>query len=67
MVIGGGNLAVDVARVLSGRPGVVGGGRGSSYHVFFGISGRNAASQWEIEEGLEEGIEIFNRWGVKKF
>ncbi len=67
IVIGGGNVAIDVARVAL-RVARVSLEEGAARVTMFSLESLEEmpASQWEIEEGLEEGIEIFNRWGVKE-
>ena len=67
IVIGGGNVAIDVARV-SLRVARVSLEEGAARVTMFSLESMEEmpASQWEIEEGLEEGIDIFNRWGVKE-
>ncbi|WED24278.1 FAD-dependent oxidoreductase [Vibrio sp. JC009] len=60
VVIGGGNVAIDVARtaVRSGAEKV----------TLFCLEGRYQmpAHDEEVEEALEEGIDICNRWGPKR-
>jgi NADH-quinone oxidoreductase subunit F len=67
IVIGGGNVAIDVARVAL-RVARVSLEEGAARVTMFSLESMEEmpASQWEIEEGLEEGIDIFNRWGVKE-
>jgi len=61
VVIGGGNVAVDVARCAL-RVGA------KEVHLVC-LEARNEmpAYAWEIEEALEEGIEIHCSWGPKRF
>jgi NADH-quinone oxidoreductase subunit F len=67
VVIGGGNVAIDVARV-SLRVARISLERGATRVTMFCLESPEEmpASQWEVEEALEEGIDIFNRWGVKE-
>jgi len=67
VVIGGGNVAIDVARVHL-RVARISLERGATRVTMFCLESPEEmpASQWEVEEALEEGIEIFNRWGVKE-
>ena len=60
VVIGGGNVAVDAARVLL-RFGV------RSVHVVC-VEAREEmpAFEWEVKEMLNEGVILHNSWGVKE-
>jgi len=61
IVIGGGNVAVDVARSALRL--------GAKEVKMVCLEARNEmpAYSWEIEEALEEGIEISCSWGPKRF
>ncbi len=60
IVIGGGNVAMDVARSLLRL--------GARVHVFcLEATDEMPASSWEIEEAVEEGVEISNGWGPREF
>jgi len=61
IVIGGGNVAVDVARCALRL--------GAKEVKMVCLEARNEmpAYTWEIEEALEEGIEINCSWGPKRF
>lgn len=61
IVIGGGNVAIDVARTATRL--------GSSSVKMFCLESRDEmpALKEEIEEALEENIEINNSWGPNKF
>jgi NADPH-dependent glutamate synthase beta subunit-like oxidoreductase/ferredoxin len=67
IVIGGGNVAIDVARV-SLRVARVSLERGATKVTMFCLEAPEEmpASQWEVDEAAEEGIEILHRWGVKR-
>jgi NADPH-dependent glutamate synthase beta subunit-like oxidoreductase len=67
IVIGGGNVAIDVARVAL-RVARVSLQRGATKVTMFCLEAPEEmpASQWEVEEAVEEGIEILHRWGVKR-
>jgi heterodisulfide reductase subunit A-like polyferredoxin len=60
VVIGGGNVAIDVARTAR-RLGVE-----SVKAVCLESRNEMPANSWEIEEAEEEGIEIHNSWGPKE-
>ena len=59
VVIGGGNVAMDVARTARRQEGKV---------TLISLESREEmpASPWEVNEAEHEGIEIINRWGVKE-
>ena len=59
MVIGGGNVAIDVARAAKRL--------GPSQVIMACLESREEmpAWKWEIEEAEEEGISIMNSWGPK--
>jgi heterodisulfide reductase subunit A-like polyferredoxin len=61
VVIGGGNVAIDVARVALRE--------GAETVKMVCLEKREEMPAWsyEIEEALEEGIEILNSWGPLKF
>jgi len=59
LVIGGGNVAFDVARSARRL------GKENVEMVCLESGEEMPAWEWEIQEGLEEGIKIFNRWGPK--
>lgn len=67
MVIGGGNVAIDAARV-SLRAARLSLQRGATKVTMFCLESLEEmpASQWEVAETMEEGIEILHRWGVKR-
>ena len=60
LVIGGGNVAMDVARTARRQ--------GASQVTLICLESREEmpASPWEVEEAEHEGIEIVTRWGVKQ-
>jgi heterodisulfide reductase subunit A-like polyferredoxin len=60
LVIGGGNVAMDVARTARRK--------GASQVTIVCLESREEmpASPWEVEEAAAEGIEIITRWGVKQ-
>ncbi|MFZ5450498.1 MAG: FAD-dependent oxidoreductase [Thermodesulfobacteriota bacterium] len=60
LVIGGGNVAMDVARTAKRQ--------GASQVTIVCLESREEmpASPWEVEEAEHEGIEIVTRWGVKQ-
>jgi heterodisulfide reductase subunit A-like polyferredoxin len=60
VVIGGGNVAMDVARVAKRK------GAKEVTIVALESPEEMPASPWEIEEAKAEGIEILHRWGVKQ-
>jgi heterodisulfide reductase subunit A len=60
IVIGGGNVAVDAARVA------IRGGASSLTMIALESREEMPASSWEIEDAEHEGIKIENRWGVKQ-
>jgi heterodisulfide reductase subunit A-like polyferredoxin len=60
VVIGGGNVAMDVARVAR-RQGAI-----QVTLVALESPAELPASPWEVEEARAEGIEILHRWGVKQ-
>jgi heterodisulfide reductase subunit A-like polyferredoxin/uncharacterized protein with ACT and thioredoxin-like domain len=60
VVIGGGNVAIDVARTAARQ-----GGRQVTM-VALESPEELPASPWEVEEAVIEGIEIIHRWGVKQ-
>lgn len=59
LVIGGGNVAIDVARTAR-RLGVK-----KVSMVCLESAEEMPAWKWEVDEALEEGITISNRWGPK--
>jgi len=59
LVIGGGNVAMDVARTAVRQQGKV-------TLICLESPEEMPASPWEVEEAREEGVEIVNRWGVKQ-
>lgn len=59
-VIGGGNVAIDVARTAK-RLGVE-----RVVMVCLESKDEMPAWEWEVEEAKEEGIEIMNSWGPKR-
>jgi NADH-quinone oxidoreductase subunit F len=67
IVIGGGNVAIDAARV-SLRAARLSLQRGATKVTMFCLESPEEmpASEWEVDEALEEGIEILHRWGVKR-
>jgi NADH-quinone oxidoreductase subunit F len=67
IVIGGGNVAIDVARV-SLRVARLSLQRGATKVTMFCLESPEEmpASEWEVDEAVEEGIEILHRWGVKR-
>ncbi|MHB8066944.1 MAG: FAD-dependent oxidoreductase [Desulfobaccales bacterium] len=58
-VIGGGNVAMDVARTARRQGGEV---------TLISLETREEmpASSWEVQEAEQEGVEILHRWGVKQ-
>ncbi len=60
MVIGGGNVAIDVALTASRL--------GAKEVTLASLEGREEmpANQWEIEEAVEEGVKIMPSWGPKR-
>jgi NADPH-dependent glutamate synthase beta subunit-like oxidoreductase/NAD-dependent dihydropyrimidine dehydrogenase PreA subunit len=60
LVIGGGNVAMDVARTAKrqGNPDVT--------LICLETPEEMPASPWEVEEAEHEGIAIVHRWGVKE-
>ncbi len=60
VVIGGGNVAIDVARTARRR--------GAKQVTMICLETREEmpASPWEVEEAELEGIDIVHRWGVKQ-
>jgi heterodisulfide reductase subunit A-like polyferredoxin len=60
VVVGGGNVALDVARVARRR--------GAAQVAIIALESPEElpASPWEVEEAKAEGIEILHRWGVKQ-
>ena len=60
VVIGGGNVAMDVARVARRQ------GAAAVTLVALESAEELPASPWEVEEARVEGIEIVHRWGVKQ-
>ncbi|MGC8495161.1 MAG: FAD-dependent oxidoreductase, partial [Syntrophobacteraceae bacterium] len=59
LVIGGGNVAVDIARAAKRL------GPKKVYMACLESREEMPAWKWEIEEAEEEGIEILNSWGPK--
>jgi heterodisulfide reductase subunit A-like polyferredoxin len=59
LVIGGGNVAMDVARTARRQGGDV-------TLICLETREEMPASPWEVEEAEHEGIEIVTRWGVKE-
>ncbi|MFQ6040415.1 MAG: FAD-dependent oxidoreductase [Candidatus Poribacteria bacterium] len=59
LVIGGGNVAIDVARSARRL------GRENIEMVCLESAEEMPAWEWEIQEAKEEGIKITNRWGPK--
>jgi heterodisulfide reductase subunit A-like polyferredoxin len=59
VVIGGGNVAMDVARTAR-RQG------GNITLICLETREEMPASRWEVEEAEHEGVEVINRWGVKE-
>ncbi|MBM3241917.1 hydrogenase iron-sulfur subunit [Candidatus Poribacteria bacterium] len=59
LIIGGGNVAIDVARSARRL------GRENIEMVCLESAEEMPAWEWEIQEALEEGIKITNRWGPK--
>ncbi len=59
LVIGGGNVAIDVARTARRL------GASKVYMACLESRAEMPAWKWEIEEAEEEGIEILNSWGPK--
>jgi len=59
LVIGGGNVAMDVARTVR-RLGVK-----DVEMVCLESAEEMPAWKWEVDEAIEEGIEIHHRWGPK--
>jgi heterodisulfide reductase subunit A-like polyferredoxin len=59
LVIGGGNVAMDVARTARRQGGEV---------TLIALETREEmpASSWEVEEAEHEGVTIVHRWGVKE-
>ena len=60
IVVGGGNVAMDVARVARRK------GAQEVTIVALESPEEMPASPWEVEEAKVEGIEILHRWGVKQ-
>ncbi len=60
IVIGGGNVALDVARTARRR------GAAQVTVVCLENAFEMPALPWEVEEAEQEGIEIMYRWGVKQ-
>ncbi len=60
LVIGGGNVAMDVARTARRQ------GSASVTLICLETREEMPASPWEVEEAEHEGIDIVNRWGVKE-
>ncbi len=60
LVVGGGNVAMDVARVARRQ------GAARVTVVALESPEELPASPWEVEEAKAEGIEIVHRWGVKQ-
>ncbi len=60
VVIGGGNVAMDVARVARRK--------GATQVTLVALESPEElpASPWEVAEAKAEGIEILHRWGVKQ-
>jgi heterodisulfide reductase subunit A-like polyferredoxin len=61
IVIGGGNVAVDAARSALRL------GDHQVTMVALENEQEMPAWQWEVEEGLEEGLTLMHRWGPRKF
>jgi NADPH-dependent glutamate synthase beta subunit-like oxidoreductase/2,4-dienoyl-CoA reductase-like NADH-dependent reductase (Old Yellow Enzyme family) len=60
VVIGGGNVAIDVARSLVRL--------GAKVEIYcLEAANRMPAFAWEVDEALEEGVVINNGWGPKEF
>jgi heterodisulfide reductase subunit A-like polyferredoxin len=59
LVIGGGNVAMDVARTAVRQGGKV-------TAICLESPEEMPASPWEVEEAKHEGVEIITRWGVKQ-
>ncbi|MGP7976864.1 MAG: FAD-dependent oxidoreductase [Desulfobaccales bacterium] len=59
LVIGGGNVAMDVARTAARQKGKV-------TLICLESPEEMPASPWEVEEARHEGVKIVNRWGVKQ-
>ncbi len=61
VVIGGGNVAIDVALTALRK--------GAGHVKLVCLEQRHEMPAWEyeIEEALEEGVEIINGWGPKRF
>ncbi len=59
-VIGGGNVAMDVARVARRQ------GAAAVAVIALESPEEMPASPWEVEEATAEGIDIIHRWGVKQ-
>jgi len=59
LVIGGGNVAMDVARTAVRQQGQV-------TLICLESPTEMPASPWEVEEARHEGVAIVNRWGVKQ-
>ena len=59
LVIGGGNVAMDVARTARRQGGNV-------TLICLETREEMPASPWEVEEAEHEGVEIVTRWGVKE-
>ena len=59
LVIGGGNVAMDVARTARRQGGDI---------TLICLESREEmpASSWEVEEAEHEGVTVVNRWGVKE-
>jgi heterodisulfide reductase subunit A-like polyferredoxin len=59
VVIGGGNVAMDVARTARRQGGEI---------TLIALETREEmpASIWEVEEAEHEGVKIMHRWGVKE-
>ena len=60
LVIGGGNVAMDVARTAQRQ------GPASVTLICLETREEMPASPWEVEEAEHEGIAIVHRWGVKE-
>ncbi len=60
VVIGGGNVAIDVARTAQRK------GAAQVTMVALESPAELPASPWEVDEARAEGIEIIHRWGVKQ-
>ncbi len=58
-VIGGGNVAMDVARTARRQGGRV-------TVVCLESEAEMPASPWEVAEARQEGVEISHRWGIKE-